>query len=86
MILRLCMALLLLGLLDSPLTSSPALAGNGSVTYKYDALGRLVWALYDTGVLITYTYDANGNRTSQVIYTNITTGTWGSFTWGQALW
>jgi len=63
----------------------PATAGNGSVTYTYDALGRLISAYYDTGVLISYSYDANGNRTQEVV--NVyTPGLWGSFTWGAAPW
>ena len=51
--------------------SSPAFAGNGSVTYTYDAVGRVTTITYDTGVTITYTYDAAGNRTQQ--QTTITT-------------
>ena len=66
--------------------ATPAVAGNGSVTYSYDSLGRLLSANYDTGVMILYSYDANGNRTQQVINVNTTTGVWGSFSWGQALW
>ncbi|WP_072294368.1 RHS repeat domain-containing protein [Nitrosovibrio sp. Nv17] len=38
----------------------------GSVTYAYDVLGRLTTATYGTGVVITYSYDASGNRTSVV--------------------
>lgn len=64
----------------------PAFAANGSVVYTYDALGRISTISYDTGIFIIYTYDANGNRTSQVINVNGTVGTWGSFTWGAALW
>lgn len=51
----------------------PAAAGNGSVTYTYDALGRVTSASYDTGVVIIYSYDNNGNRTQQVV--NVNTGT-----------
>jgi|Deesub1362A_J573_1020465.scaffolds.fasta_scaffold17696_3 YD repeat-containing protein len=32
-----------------------------SITYTYDAAGRLVGADYGEGQVITYTYDANGN-------------------------
>jgi YD repeat-containing protein len=77
---------LVLAVLLALSTVSLAKAGNGSVTYAYDALGRLISANYDNGVLIYYKYDANGNRTQQVINVNTTTGTWGSFVWGQALW
>ena len=45
------------------LVSSPALA---SQTYTYDALGRMVMVVYDSGLTIYYTYDAAGNRTSKV--------------------
>jgi YD repeat-containing protein len=47
--------------------TSPAFGGNGSVTYAYDAVGRVITVTYDTGVTITYQYDANGNRTQQAI-------------------
>ncbi|PNG53114.1 MULTISPECIES: RHS repeat domain-containing protein [unclassified Variovorax] len=39
----------------------------GSVSYVYDALGRLASAVYSNGsttTTITYSYDAAGNRTS----------------------
>jgi YD repeat-containing protein len=63
-------------------------AANGSVVYTYDALGRLVTASYDTGVCIAYSYDANGNRTSQKILVASPGGPaiWGCFNWGNALW
>ena len=48
-----------------------ALAGHpahaGSVSYSYDALGRMASAVYSDGTAtttITYSYDAAGNRTS----------------------
>ncbi|WP_217999680.1 RHS repeat domain-containing protein [Thauera butanivorans] len=44
--------------------SMPVLAG--SVSYTYDQLGRVKTATYSNGVVITYTYDAAGNRVSQV--------------------
>ncbi|VTU22507.1 RHS Repeat [Variovorax sp. RA8] len=50
---------------------SAALAGlpahAGSVSYSYDALGRLANAVYSDAsatTTITYSYDAAGNRTS----------------------
>ncbi len=67
-------------------TVDSALAANGSVVYTYDALGRISTASYDTGVFVFYSYDSNGNRTSQTINVNTTTGVWGSFNWGAALW
>jgi len=66
--------------------NSGAEAANGSVAYTYDALGRVTSASYDTGVIIIYTYDANGNRLSQTINANSTNAVWGSFNWGAALW
>ena len=63
-----------------------AFAANGAVVYTYDALGRITTATYDTGVIVIYTYDSNGNRLSQTINVNTSTGTWGSFNWGSANW
>jgi YD repeat-containing protein len=70
-----------------------ASAANGAVTYTYDALGRISTASYDTGVFIYYTYDANGNRLSQVVNVNSSILTWtatstpcSSNCWGGALW
>lgn len=63
-----------------------AQAVNGSAVYAYDALGRVASVSYDTGVIIIYSYDANGNRTSQTINANSTNAVWNSFTWGAALW
>jgi YD repeat-containing protein len=71
----------------SPLAGA-ALGANGSVSYTYDALGRITSASYDTGVCITYKYDANGNRISETILVTVSTatGTWGCFNWGGAKW
>jgi YD repeat-containing protein len=65
-----------------------ALAANGSVVYTYDALGRISTASYDTGVCIAYTYDANGNRTSQkiLVTSSSSPGVWGCFNWNNARW
>ena len=72
---------------------SEARAANGSVTYTYDALGRITTAAYDTGVIVIYTYDSNGNRLSQTINVNTATLTWTTTAmpctancWGQGLW
>ena len=72
---------------------SESFAANGSITYTYDALGRVASASYDTGVIIIYLYDANGNRTQQVINVNSGTLTWTSAStpctancWGAGLW
>jgi YD repeat-containing protein len=58
-------------------------AADASVTYTYDALGRLATAAYSTGKTIVYSYDSAGNRTAKVIVTAVK---WGSFTWGSASW
>jgi YD repeat-containing protein len=65
-----------------------AFAANGSVAYTYDPLGRVTTASYDTGVCVIYSYDANGNRTSQTVLVigSSTTGVWGCFNWGQKNW
>ena len=75
-----------------PAFSGTDLAANGSVTYTYDALGRVSTVSYDTGVIVIYTYDANGNRLSQVINVNTlplclgTTAHGNPITWGAGLW
>lgn len=56
-------SLLLLALLTTAM-SGPALSD--SVDYTYDTLGRLTTVTYSSGVIITYVYDAAGNRTSYV--------------------
>ena len=78
------------------LAATPASAANGSVTYTYDALGRVSTASYDTGVIVIYAYDANGNRTQQTINVNTATLCWTTTTgcppasktaiWDQGLW
>ena len=35
--------------------------GSETVTYEYDALGRLIAVNYENDASITYTYDDNGN-------------------------
>lgn len=39
----------------------------GSVSYEYDALGRLERIVYDDGTVIEFVYDAAGNRTSRIV-------------------
>ena len=39
----------------------------GTVTYAYDAQGRLVSAAYSDGTMICYHYDAAGNRTQYTV-------------------
>lgn len=38
----------------------------GSATHTYDSLGRLSKVTYSNGTVVTYTYDAAGNRTTVV--------------------
>jgi YD repeat-containing protein len=59
---------------------------NDSVVYGYDPDGRLASALYDSGLCIAYTYDENGNRTSQSPLTAPANPTWGSTAWGCFRW
>lgn len=47
------------------LFASAAMAG--SATNAYDSLGRLTTVTYSNGVVVTYVYDAAGNRTSFVV-------------------
>jgi len=86
--------LLLLSLIDGQM--SRAGAANGAVTYTYDALGRVLSASYDTGVIVIYAYDANGNRTQQTINVNTAILCWDNTNppctsanvtkWDQGLW
>jgi len=84
----LALAALLAAAVGGGLHSTGAFAVNGSVVYTYDALGRIATASYDTGVCISYTYDPNGNRTSQKILVTSasSTGVWGCFNWNNARW
>jgi len=56
------------------LAATPAEAGNGSVTFTYDAVGRVTSAVYDTGVTLQYNYDPSGNRTQQVLVVGTSPG------------
>lgn len=57
-------------------------ADAASVVYTYDTMGRIRTASYDNGVCVTYSYDANGNRTAQ---SNVS-GSSGTPTWGSGIW
>lgn len=45
----------------------PLLAWADNVSYTYDTLNRLIRAEYEDGTVIEYSYDAAGNRLSQII-------------------
>ncbi|RJT23902.1 hypothetical protein D3227_38240 [Mesorhizobium waimense] len=60
---------------------------SASTSYTYDSLGRLETVLYDNGLCIAYTYDANGNRTAiTTISTTPGAPKWGSGVWGCIPW
>jgi YD repeat-containing protein len=60
---------------------------NASALYTYDQVGRLTTAAYDNGLCISYSYDANGNRTALVAAsTTPGTPTWGTGTLGCFNW
>lgn len=59
----------LLAVATVALTTSSAFAAAETVTYSYDAVGRLTRAAYESGganAVISYAYDPNGNRTNRV--------------------
>jgi YD repeat-containing protein len=65
-----------------------SMGADASVTYQYDAAGRVVAATYNNGLCVTYTYDLTGNRLSKTTNacTTASPGTWGSFNWNQVPW
>ena len=65
--------------------ASTGAAAAGNVQYIYDALGRVRTVTYSNGTVVTYAYDAAGNRTV-VTTTAPAAPIWGAFTWGQANW
>ncbi|MBI5591596.1 MAG: RHS repeat protein [Deltaproteobacteria bacterium] len=48
----------------------PVAVSAESVSYQYDARHRLIGAIYDSGVAISYTYDAAGNRLNETVSSN----------------
>jgi YD repeat-containing protein len=72
---------LILSVLTSVVGFDPTVA-KAATSYVYDPVGRLTAVIYDDGVCATYSYDANGNRTSS----NIATNAAGPLTWGSGLW
>lgn len=54
-------------LLVASMAALSALASAGTVSYTYDALGRIASVVYSNGTsttTVSYAYDAAGNRTS----------------------
>ncbi|CAM9799571.1 unnamed protein product, partial [Phaeothamnion confervicola] len=43
--------------------AAPPAAGQATISYTYDALGRVISASYPNGATVTYTYDNADNRT-----------------------
>ncbi|AZQ51440.1 hypothetical protein D5R55_10720 [Burkholderia cenocepacia] len=68
--------------------SVPAEAASATAQYTYDPLGRVTTALYDNGICVVYSYDANGNRTSQTntAGNGVPPMTWGTGVWGCVPW
>ncbi|UEP53234.1 RHS repeat protein [Burkholderia ambifaria] len=66
----------------------PAEGTSATVQYFYDQLGRVTTALYDNGVCVAYSYDANGNRTAQsnTAGNGVPPMTWGAGVWGCVPW
>ncbi|MCX5882438.1 MAG: RHS repeat protein [Deltaproteobacteria bacterium] len=48
----------------------PFAASAESASYQYDVRHRLIGAIYDSGVAISYTYDAAGNRLNETVASN----------------
>lgn len=60
-------SLALLCAMPAPVQAQPSSPAQNSVAYRYDPLGRLIEVRYPNGRVVTYRYDAAGNRTTVVI-------------------
>jgi YD repeat-containing protein len=73
-------------------TVGGARADSPTVTYSYDALGRLTVVVYSNDRTITYNYDATGNRTQTAVQYTYPKLTWSSSAtcpsncWGSSTW
>lgn len=81
-----CMGAAIRLLLPLMLMGVSSTAHAEGATYTYDSLGRVTSVSYSSGMLIIYSYDLNGNRTSTVTNFNTAFGVWNGFNWGTALW
>lgn len=65
-----------------------AAAATTVMQYTYDPDGRVTTVVYDTGLCLIYTYDANGNRLTQSgkAVTPSQGFVWGVGVWGCAPW
>jgi YD repeat-containing protein len=63
-------------------------ATGATASFSYDDVGRVSSVSYDNGTCVVYTYDANGNRTSQTITSAgpPITPTWGTGVYGCFFW
>ncbi|MBU3890984.1 RHS repeat domain-containing protein [Methylosinus sp. KRF6] len=67
--------------------SEGCLVAEAMIIYSYDRLGRLTSAAYENGVCLTYSYDANGNRTViSSIIAPVGPPTWGAAPFGCFNW
>lgn len=67
--------------------SEGCLVAEATISYSYDRLGRLTSAAYENGVCLTYSYDANGNRTViSSIIAPVGPPTWGAAPFGCFNW
>jgi YD repeat-containing protein len=58
-----------------------------SSVYGYDPDGRLTTGLYETTRCVVYSYDANGNRLSQLSTTKtVSPPAWGAASWNAFTW
>ena len=55
------------GLLISALATYSLPAHGATAQYEYDVRGRLIKVTWSSGKVVTYTYDAAGNRTTVVL-------------------
>jgi hypothetical protein len=72
----------LAGFAAAALMACAGSASASTVSYTYDALGRVKSAAYSSGKTILYFYDAAGNRTQVTTCTSGSVLIWGQSNWG----